>query len=257
MEIEDASQKWWIAPKETLVLVPLLATALAICYDVGYFAQVNIGYFTFFSLSEHIVFALEVLPFALTAALGFVMWWVLSESRLRRKNPAVRAEEERAEKARDNELAGSVYIIGGILFSLACAVFAAFFLPLSLSILLVIFYMYRAMRLSSLNKVGYAITLVLLVMLAPLGLGHDLALIKKYSTRMGSIIVPTSGEAMRANVVRSGDRGVVFYDSERRVNLIRWENIKQIITVDEPPGAAPWYVRQLQRLRRIIDKIAP
>ena len=44
------------------VVVPLIATTLAVTFDVGYFYGLDINYFTFFSLSEHIVFALQALP---------------------------------------------------------------------------------------------------------------------------------------------------------------------------------------------------
>jgi hypothetical protein len=51
--------------KEILVAVPVLGSAIAISYDVGYFYGLDIKLFTLFSIAEHIVFALEALPFAL------------------------------------------------------------------------------------------------------------------------------------------------------------------------------------------------
>lgn len=40
---------------------PLLASSLAVTYDVGFFVGIGIGFFSFFSLSEHLVFALQSL----------------------------------------------------------------------------------------------------------------------------------------------------------------------------------------------------
>jgi len=57
------------APKDYLVLLPLLASAIALTYDVCYFSAFDVTYFTFFSLSEHIVFALQALPFCVAAVL--------------------------------------------------------------------------------------------------------------------------------------------------------------------------------------------
>ena len=57
--------------KDLLVLVPLLASGLAISYDVGFFRGIGLGYFAFFTVSEHIVFALETFLGALLGALGF------------------------------------------------------------------------------------------------------------------------------------------------------------------------------------------
>jgi hypothetical protein len=51
--------------KEFLVLLPLLLTTLAVTYDVAFFSGINIELFSFFSLSEHIVFALQATPLAL------------------------------------------------------------------------------------------------------------------------------------------------------------------------------------------------
>jgi hypothetical protein len=53
-------------PFEKFVPVaPILGTMIAVCFDVGYFYGVGIDYFTLFSLTEHIGFALEALPYAL------------------------------------------------------------------------------------------------------------------------------------------------------------------------------------------------
>ena len=57
-----------LASKEWLLLVPLLGSGLAVTYDAGYFAGIGLHFFTFFSLSEHIVFALGILPLAIIGA---------------------------------------------------------------------------------------------------------------------------------------------------------------------------------------------
>jgi|GEM_PF-4378733 len=54
--------------KDFLVVSPVAASALAMCWEVGYFARIGGGVFGAFSLSEHINFALPALP----AALSFV-----------------------------------------------------------------------------------------------------------------------------------------------------------------------------------------
>jgi hypothetical protein len=46
-------------PKEALVLIPLIGSVLALTYDVGYFYGIDINFFTFFSVTEHLVFAIE------------------------------------------------------------------------------------------------------------------------------------------------------------------------------------------------------
>ena len=54
-------------------LIPLLGSALAVTYDVGFFSAIGLENFAFFSLSEHIVFALGFFPFALLIAFAFAV----------------------------------------------------------------------------------------------------------------------------------------------------------------------------------------
>ena len=54
-----------IEGKELVVAVPLVGTALAVCFDVGFFWGLDISYFTFFSIVEHALFALQAIPVAL------------------------------------------------------------------------------------------------------------------------------------------------------------------------------------------------
>ncbi len=59
--------------KRLTIIGPLFASSIAVCYDVGFFYGLNIAFFTFFSLAEHFVFALQSLPFAVIP-----MCWVAS-----------------------------------------------------------------------------------------------------------------------------------------------------------------------------------
>ena len=66
--------------KMAVIIIPVFASSIAGCYDVGYFYGLDISYFTFFSFTEHLVFALQAVPFALPPAatmLGLlaISWW--------------------------------------------------------------------------------------------------------------------------------------------------------------------------------------
>jgi hypothetical protein len=65
----DVRDDWF---KTLVVGAPLFASSLAITYDVGFFFGADIGFFTFFSVSEHVVFALQAIPFLLVPALGII-----------------------------------------------------------------------------------------------------------------------------------------------------------------------------------------
>lgn len=56
--------------KELAIFIPLIGTVIAISYDVGYFYGIDIKFFTLFSVTEHIAFALEATPIALAVALS-------------------------------------------------------------------------------------------------------------------------------------------------------------------------------------------
>jgi hypothetical protein len=43
--------------RDYILLLPPVAAGVAILYDVGYFLEIGIGFFSLFSLTEHFVFA--------------------------------------------------------------------------------------------------------------------------------------------------------------------------------------------------------
>jgi hypothetical protein len=51
--------------KDLAVVAPLIGSGFAFAYVVGYFSAFDISWFPFFSLSEHVVFALRALPVAI------------------------------------------------------------------------------------------------------------------------------------------------------------------------------------------------
>jgi hypothetical protein len=57
---KDAPNPW----KDYLVILPVIGTVSAVTFDVGYFYGIDINLFTLFSLSEHVLFSIEALPWA-------------------------------------------------------------------------------------------------------------------------------------------------------------------------------------------------
>ena len=55
-----------------LPYLPVLGAAIALTFDVGCFYAIGIDFFTLFSLSEHILFAIQALPIVLVLFLGLV-----------------------------------------------------------------------------------------------------------------------------------------------------------------------------------------
>jgi hypothetical protein len=54
-------------------VVPIVASTFAFSFVVGYFIAFDISWFPFFSLSEHVVFALRALPIAIAASVLFLI----------------------------------------------------------------------------------------------------------------------------------------------------------------------------------------
>jgi hypothetical protein len=92
MADEEAVVKWSL--KDALIVIPFLASALALTWEVGYFARIKGGAFGLFSIAEHLTFALQALPIALALtpivliAASLLMYWFLAFAPRRlRRNP--------------------------------------------------------------------------------------------------------------------------------------------------------------------------
>jgi hypothetical protein len=66
-EAADKTTSLW--KDSYLAYIPLLGAAVAVTFDVGYFFRLNWSFFTLFSLSEHILFAIQAFPIALAIIL--------------------------------------------------------------------------------------------------------------------------------------------------------------------------------------------
>ena len=68
---ENAEPTGWVL-KDAMVAIPFLASGLALTWEVGFFLRIKGSAFGLFSITEHITFALQALPFAMVAAAIFV-----------------------------------------------------------------------------------------------------------------------------------------------------------------------------------------
>jgi hypothetical protein len=65
--------------KDLAVVVPIVGSGFAFAYVVGYFAALNIEWFAFFTLPEHVVFALRAFPIAIGMSVPFLIALRFSE----------------------------------------------------------------------------------------------------------------------------------------------------------------------------------
>lgn len=66
----DEESRSILSLKEYLIFAPIVGSSLAIAFDVGYFYGLDSGFFSAFSLTEHILFALYATPFAILLLIG-------------------------------------------------------------------------------------------------------------------------------------------------------------------------------------------
>lgn len=221
----DTSAAVFATGKDFLVLVPLVGTALAVTYDVGYFNGFGIRFFSFFSLSEHIVFALSAFPEALVFAFGI---GVISHYRI----PLTRGLK--AHRASIWIMIGAVVLLNGLflLFGAYVAVagtfISAMFIAFSISIKDVVIRMVfvAAAALLLAYVVGYEASRSYLY---PTFLENYL-----FNQPRSTIVETTTAGKIEAKLIRSGDRELLFFDVKaKQVILLRWDEIKAVSTAPE------------------------
>jgi hypothetical protein len=62
---------WWKEPI-TVIGIPTILSFFAYTYVIGYFVASDIAWFPFFTLSEHVLFAIRALPLAAAASIVFL-----------------------------------------------------------------------------------------------------------------------------------------------------------------------------------------
>jgi hypothetical protein len=63
----DSGKFDWDRLIKWATVVPIAASTFALAFDIGYFYSIDIGWFSFFSISEHVEFALRASPIAFAA----------------------------------------------------------------------------------------------------------------------------------------------------------------------------------------------
>jgi hypothetical protein len=210
----------WDLKKEFFILVPVLGSALAIIFDVGYFTAIGLNWFSVFSTTEHITFSLQVLPFAWAFAAGSASGMFLGF----RQGIA-------AETYGTKQLLWPTQIVTVALAVLG--VLSAWLLQsATLSVmaggyifaLFLVWYFYRDER-RYMILFGYGTFFLCAFAFA---LGYDVA--KNYQNQADYPYTVTTAEGdQSAKVVRSGDKGLLFYQGgTAQLVLLPWSELKKV-----------------------------
>lgn len=209
--------------KETVVLVPLIGSTLALTFDAGYFWGLDINFFTIFSLSEHVVFALQVMPLAFIATMIFLLLplnWVMSKKE--------RSQEE--SRAKNVPLFRRGAFWGLIIYVVACLIgyliwHGILFLFMAVAVMLISIFRPRILHMGA---QGPFLFFLMFTLTGTFLVGLDIARSYRRSDRFPQSIA-TLHEVWRVKVVRTGERGVLFIEGDKRmIRFLPWDEIKNI-----------------------------
>lgn len=234
---------------------PLLASSLAITYDVGFFVGVGTGFFSFFSLSEHLVFALQSLPFAIPPVaillFSFTTGWY--GYRLGQRDAAASIEGLGPKCGNVDSTISKTFkmlerspwaVRSGIGIWWLCAIYIAWAGQYAVAFLLVIIMIITTIAVvmspSVLASVfeemfGRRSTLAALCAVALLVLSFLIGLQRAgaiLTSRAASETISVENNMLPARLIRGGDKGILFFSLDsKQVRFLRWDAIKQIETL--------------------------
>jgi hypothetical protein len=208
-----------------IAFIPVLAVALAITFDSGYFWAIDINFFTLFSLSEHLVFAIEAIPDVL-GVMAFcslflpLLFWLI---------PDIKHYNKWTLRASSAVLA--------LIF--AYLVWRRHYLMIELQSCIVALLLgalivrrqFPERRRESL--IGLAVgSAFLMSFTLGFSIGHFYLHVTEFHPH--SILLKES-TAVVGRIVRSGERGILFVESEG--NTLQFYRLDQVISISSLPTA--------------------
>ena len=241
----DLKEDWF---KALAIVVPVFATSLAISYDVGFFYGANIEFFTFFSLSEHVVFALQAIPFALLPSITLVgviagLWigyhWLVKVGVETAAKVQLMGDEERKsfaeglkKQVRRNKLIDpfvqAVIFGSALVFIFSRHDYAGGFVILVSQVINKLAYPVERWESKTFKYIMFAIFLSAGWATAFL-IGYQRSEAILLSKSPSEKIVLQGNEDIQATIIRGGERGVLFKSfATGKLSFLRWDQIKRI-----------------------------
>ena len=217
-------------------MVPLLGSVTGVTFDVGYFYGVGINYFTLFSLSEHLVFALEALPLALAlAALIVASIAVYDGVRIQTWVNDLNARILGSTKADEIKLKPIVMrnlVRKDVLYWIFDAAAVGFWIYMRAwaiatltSFVLIAFFvsdLWFQVVLSRRVLMAYGCVMVLCTSFVA---GYDWGS-NAIETKRAQDTIEVTGSFIRGKILRSGDRGILAYSPDSsEIKLVPWSEI--------------------------------
>jgi hypothetical protein len=212
---------------------PLLAVTIAASFDVGWFYAVDIHLFTLFTLSEHILFALEALPLAIAILL---MATIFLPAMLSRFQPAKPSSPVVLPWRKKLLAIGIVLLAFGVVLGvLGLLIYNIwkqnpFVLVVGLLLILSLGGGFIVDPKFKQLYVSVAAVFACIVVSFSFGLAFGAGILTNLRP-VTTVKLKNEQATINGGIIRSGERGVLFY--EREANLIRfipWEGISSIET---------------------------
>ena len=206
----------------------MLGSALAIMFDVGYFTAIGLNWFSVFSITEHITFALQVLPAAWIFAAGSMLGMV-SGSRQGIKAGASETKQRRWPMQFVTVVLAAFGVwIAWFVQSLTLSVMAGGYI---FALFLIWYFLRDERRYAIMSTYGMFVLCAI-----AFSLGYDFA--QNYQKQIEyPYTVTTAGGDQHAKVVRSGDKGLLFYEAgTAQLVLLPWSEVKKVQYKKTPPA---------------------
>lgn len=204
----------FVALKDHIPAIATLGAVVAITFNLGSFAAIGLGQYSFFSLPEHLGFALEAAPQALSFALAMVIGALLLNAR------KLTASVE--------EGVFWTCIIVQTVVTLS-ELFEKRYAVVSISGPTVVFLLWLKFIIQEAQfrgRIRFGALAGILATTFLIGYRIEKQILSdqhpKYSIKL------TAGSDFAGQLIESGDRGVLFYVSTSKEQFFRWNHIERI-----------------------------
>lgn len=204
----------WRKIENVKIVVPILAIIFAIIFDLGFFESIGLAWFSFFTLSEHLIIAVESAPLVVvTLALLFLNLAIIYNlEKLLRSGAGVSIPYI---------LAVSIFLLGSIAYS----VYASNYLGLAVSVFTTLFIGVIALGSNVLISVFAIFTSVVFIF----GIGLLAGYLYISAPSSPYTLYVKTGIALKGKLLVGGERGILFFDSNSKTSeFFKWDDVSKI-----------------------------
>lgn len=230
--IEEPAKYFMDNATKLISISSVITLSIAITFDVGYFFGIDINMFTFFTLSEHVLFSIQWLPLSIVLLLYGIFFVFLIYSNRRE---ATQSSIRRYQKS----------MIALLLFSIAALFYIIYTVALdrdymlALAIMLILAFCCGIIAgITILSGISYSTKLAILsldiytmMLVSAFSLGYALGWARTHKNFTFNYIVSTNrgDDKFRGRIIRAGDKGVLFLRApNNEIVFLKWENLDEV-----------------------------